>query len=166
MPDNSNPDLRGEGTRIYYQEGEFDTTQADAAILTDAGWIQLCQVDVNETDARELEATEDACSGDDIGYTAGRIDRGITVNMNEFRLTKDNVRKFDTMAASKGIVAVLVCDADRDDSEVRGGVMNCLIGSNNKTSPQKGLRTRAVEFKPAARTAFRYKRVYGANVAP
>ena len=162
----NNPDIRGEGKRVYYQSGEYDTTQSDAAILGDAGWIQLCQVEVNETNSRELEQTEDACSGDELGYTAGRTERGITITMNEFRLPNATVRSFDTLTDSVGIVAVLVLDSDLDDPGTRGRVMNTLVGQNDKTGPQKGVSTRSLEFKPAARTIFNSRRVYGTGVAP
>lgn len=165
MPVNSNPDKRGEGVRVFYQSGEYDTSQTDTAILGDSNWIQICQVEVNETNSRDLEATEDACSGDEIGYTAGRMDRGITLTLNEFRLLKTSVRAFETLVNSTGIIAVLVLDADIDDPDAVGGVMNALVGQNDKTSPQKGLKTRSLEFKPAARATHGYKRVYGSGVA-
>lgn len=161
----NNPDIRGEDKRVYYQTAEYDTTQADATILADAAWVQLCQVEVNETNTRELEATEDACSGDEIGYTAGRSERGFAVTLNEFRLTNASVRAFDALAESKNITAIMVLDSDRDDPGTRGRVMNCLIGQNDKTGPQKGVATRSIEFKPAARTTFRSRLVYGADVA-
>ena len=161
----NNPDIRGEGKRVYYQVGEYDTTQDEATILADPAWIQLCQVEVNETNSRDLEATEDACSGDEMGYTAGRIERGFTVTLNEFRLLNSSVRTFDDLAESTGIIAVMVLDSDRDDAGTRGRVMNSLVGQNDKAGPQKGLGTRSLEFKPAARTTFRSVRVYGSAVA-
>jgi len=161
----NNPDIRGEGKRVYYQVGEYDTTQDDATILGDGNWVQLCQVEVNETNSRELEATEDACSGDEIGYTAGRRESGFTLTLNEFRLTNANVRAFDDFAENVGIVAFLVADSDRDDPGTRGRVLNGLIGQNDKNGPQKGVSTRSLEIKPAARTEFRSKRVYGPAVA-
>jgi len=160
-----NPDIRGEGKRVYYQVGEYDTTQAEATILADANWIQLCQVEVNETNSRELEATEDACSGDEIGYTAGRRESGFTLTLNEFRLTNASIREFDDFAENVGIVAFMVLDSDRDDPGTRGRVLNGLIGQNDKNGPQKGVATRSIEIKPAARTEFRSVRVYGSAVA-
>ena len=161
----NNPDIRGEGKRVYYQVGEYDTTQTEATILGDAAWIQLCQVEVNETNSRELEATEDACSGDEIGYTAGRRESGFTLTLNEFRLLNASVRAFDDFAEADGIVAFLVLDSDLADPGTRGRVMNGLIGQNDKNGPQKGVSTRSLEIKPAARTEFRSRRVYGADVA-
>ena len=161
----NNPDIRGEGKRVYYQVGEYDTTQTEATILADANWIQLCQVEINETNSRELEATEDACSGDEIGYTAGRIDRGFTLSLNEFRLLNSSVRAFDDFAESVGIVAFMVLDSDLNDPGTRGRVLNGLIGQNDKNGPQKGAATRSLEIKPAARTEFRSARVYGSAVA-
>ena len=122
------------------------------------------QVTVNTTGSRDLEATEDACSGDEIGYTAGRRSRGATVTLNEFRLTKENVRAFDNLVSSDGIIPVLILSADIDDPEARGEVWNGLTGQNDKTSPQKGLNTRSLEFKPAARTGFGPRDIYGADI--
>lgn len=161
----NNPDIRGEGKRVYYQVGEYDTTQTEATILADGNWIQLCQVEVNETNSRELEATEDACSGDEIGYTAGRRESGFTLTLNEFRLTNASVRAFDDLAENFGIVAFMVLDSDRDDPGTRGRVLNGLVGQNDKNGPQKGVATRSLEIKPAARTEFRSVRVYGSSVA-
>jgi len=165
MPPNSNPDIRGEGVRLYYRlDGEYDTTQTDAAILGDAGWLQLCQVTVNTTRARDLEATEDACSADEIGYTAGRVTRSASATLNEFRLTSANVRAFDDLVGNTGIIPILTLTADIDDPAARGEIMNALVGQNDKTSPQKGLVTRSVEFKPAARTEFGPRDIYGADI--
>ena len=80
-------------------------------------------------------------------------------------MTNANVRAFDDFAENVGIVAFLVADSDRDDPGTRGRVLNGLIGQNDKNGPQKGVATRSLEIKPAARTEFRSKRVYGADVA-
>lgn len=163
----ANPDHLGEYSKLYYQTSDFDTTQTDALILGDASWVELCAVDVGITRARTLREVVDRCVGDEKEYTGGKRDTGITVNLNELRLSDTAVRAWQQLSDNSSIVALLVLNDDRTEAAAWGLVGNFLIEQDDDTQPSEGNNTNALTFKPAARSAYspRVKRVYGSGIA-
>ena len=168
---NSNPDHLGEYSKLYYQETDFDLTDADAVVLADAGWIYLCVVDVAVTRARTLREVVDRCVGDDKEYTGGKRDTGVSINTNELRLTPDMIRAWQALSDNSDIVALLVLNGDRLDAnstETYGFVGNFLIEQDDDNQPSEGNNVNSLSFKPAARSAYdpKVRRIYGSGVAP
>lgn len=163
----ANPDHLGEYSKLYYQTSDYDVTATDATILADASWVELCVVDVGITRARTLREVVDRCVGDDKEYTGGKRDTGITVNLNELRLTDTAVRAWQALSDQSNIVALLVLNDSRTEAAAWGLVGNFLIEQDDDTQPSEGNNTNALTFKPAARSVYspKVKRVYGSGIA-
>lgn len=162
-----NPNKLGESSALYYQLADFDTTQADAAILADAGWSDLCVVDVSISRSRDVQEIIDRCVGEDKEYVPGKRDTSISINLNELRLTDAMIRSWHTLADTSGIIALLVLDDERTEGSARGLVGNFIVETDEQTQPSAGSITQALTFRPAAVSTFTPKvdRVYGANIA-
>ena len=169
----ANPDHLGEYSKLYYQMADLDITATgggavtDATILGDAAWVELCVVDVGITRARTLREVVDRCVGDDKEYTGGKRDTGITVNLNELRLTDTVVKAWQALSDTSAIVALLVLNDARSETAAWGLVGNFLIEQDDDTQPSEGNNTNALTFKPAARSAYspRVRRVYGSGIS-
>lgn len=169
----ANPDHLGEYSKLYYQAADLDITATgggavtDATLLGDASWVELCVVDVGITRARTLREVVDRCVGDDKEYTGGKRDTGITINLNELRLTDAAVRAWQALSDQSGIVALLVLNDSRSEAAAWGLVGNFLIEQDDDTQPSEGNNTNALTFKPAARSAYspKIRRVYGSGIA-
>ncbi len=169
----ANPGHLGEYSKLYYQAADVDITATgvgavtDAALLSDASWVELCVVDVGITRARTLREVVDRCVGDDKEYTGGKRDTGITVNLNELRLTDAMVKAWQALSDESGIVSLLVLNDDRTETSAWGLVGNFLIEQDDDTQPSEGNNTNALTFKPAARSAYtpKVRRVYGSGIA-
>lgn len=161
----TNRDFLGELAYLYYQFVDYDTTQLDADILTDTSWSDLCVVDVLITRARDLREIVDRCVGDNKEYTGGKRELSISANLNTLRLSPTMVRAWHSISDQSDIISLLVLDDLRTDVEVRGMVGNFLIEQDDETQPSEGQITQALTFRPAARSDYRPKRIYGAAVA-
>jgi len=169
----SNPDHLGEYSKLYYRASDVDITATgsgavtDATILGDSLWIELCVVDVGITRARTLREVVDRCVGDDKEYTGGKRDTGITVNLNELRLSDTMVKAWQALSDESGIVSLLVLNDARDVTTAWGLVGNFLIEQDDDTQPSEGNNTNALTFKPAARSVYapKVRRVYGSGIA-
>lgn len=169
----ANPDHLGEYSKLYYQMADLDITATgggavtDATILGDAAWVELCVVDVGITRARTLREVVDRCVGDDKEYTGGKRDTGITVNLNELRLTDTVVKAWQALSDTSAIVALLVLNDAKAEAAAWGLVGNFLIEQDDDTQPSEGNNTNALTFKPAARSAYspRVRRVYGSGIS-
>ena len=169
----ANPDHLGEYSKLYYQMADLDITATgggavtDATILGDAAWVELCVVDVGITRARTLREVVDRCVGDDKEYTGGKRDTGITVNLNELRLTDTVVKSWQALSDTSAIVALLVLNDAKAEAAAWGLVGNFLIEQDDDTQPSEGNNTNALTFKPAARSAYspRVRRVYGSGIS-
>jgi hypothetical protein len=169
----SNPDYLGEYSKLYYQLNDLDITSptpTDITLLADASWIELCVVDVSVTRARTLREVVDRCVGDDKEYTGGKRDTGITVNLNELRLTPAIIRAWNVISDTSGIIALMILNGDRltaNSTETRGLVGNFLVEQDDDSQPSEGNNTNSLTFKPAARSAFtpKVRRLYGSGVA-
>jgi hypothetical protein len=127
----------------------------------------LCVVDVGITRARTLREVVDRCVGDDKEYTGGKRDTGITVNLNELRLTDTVVKAWQALSDTSAIVALLVLNDAKAEAAAWGLVGNFLIEQDDDTQPSEGNNTNALTFKPAARSAYspRVRRVYGSGIS-
>ena len=167
----TNPDYLGEYCHLYYHIGDYDLTQPDLTILTDAGgdWIDLCVVDVNITRARDLREVIDRCVGDEKEYTGGKRETSVSVNINELRLTPAMIKGWQQISDESGIVALLILNDDKDitnATEVSGIIGNFLVEQDDDTQPAEGNNTNALTYRPAARSAFspKVRRIYGSAV--
>lgn len=162
-----NPDFRGEFAYLYYQIADYDTTQLEADILADASWIELCVIDADESDDKQLTEVGDRCTGTEKAYSAGKNDFSVSLNMNELRLLPAAVRAFDAALDDGSIIAILKLDSERTDTLTRGVVANCIAESKGKSQPYEDNIGRAITFRLAAKSTFTplKKRVYGSGVA-
>jgi hypothetical protein len=168
----SNPDYLGEYSKLYYQLAEVDMADPEDDILADSSWVELCVVDVSVTRARTLREVVDRCVGDDKEYTGGKRDTGITVNLNELRLTPAIVRAWNVISDTTGIIALLILNGDRDaaslgaSTDSRGLTGNFIVEQDDDSQPSEGNNTNSLTFKPAARAASvpKVKRVYGSSI--
>lgn len=163
----ANEDKVGEGSKLYYQLTDFDITDTDVNVLADVGWTYLCVVDVSITRARTLQEVVDRCVGDDKEYVAGKRDTGITVNLNELRLTAAAIRAWHVISDTAGVISLLLLDELLDEADARGMVGNFLVEQDDQSQPAEGSNTQALSFKPAARSAFspKVRRIYGSGIA-
>lgn len=163
----SNPDHRGEFSKLYYQVGDYDVTQDDADILADSNWIELCVVDVNVAKSRATNATNDRCSATLVGYTGGKRDVSVSINLNELRHDVDTIRDWHEAMDGTSNIALLILNDERTETAAWGWVGNFISEQNDETQPQEGDNAESVTFKPAAKSAYLplVKRIYGSGIA-
>lgn len=167
----TNPDYLGEYSHLYYHIGDYDLTQPDLTILTDAGgdFTHLCVVDVNITRARTLRELVDRCVGDEKEYTGGKRETSISTNINEIRLTSDMIKGWQQISDESGIVCLLILNDDKDivtATETSGIIGNFLVEQDDDTQPAEGNNVNALTWRPAARSAFdpKVRRIYGSGI--
>ena len=166
-----NPDHLGEYSKLYYQITDYDITDSgvgtveDSAILADGSWIELCVVDVNVTRARDLREVIDRCVGDEKEYTGGKRETSVSVNINELRLTPEIIKGWQAISDTSAIIALLILNDDRTETEAYGLVGNFLVEQDDDTQPAEGNNTNALTYRPAARSAYdpKIRRVYGSG---
>ena len=171
-----NPDHLGEFAKLYYNltnapldlsiAGAYPVVGEDTAILTHAGWNELCVISVSPSSNINNYEVQDRCVGDIVGNTPGRESFTLDVTMNELRLGDGTFPLYDWMKAmdTRQIITLMALTSTKEDTSAWGFVGNFVRIDETEEQPETGLMTITYTFGPAARAPAPLKRrIFGSD---
>lgn len=160
-----NTDRLSEFAKLYYQIGDYDLTAADATILADASWKEMCIISLSPNSNINSYEVKDRCVGDIVGQTPGRESFTFDISMYMFRQDQFNTLKAWHQAMDeRKIIAFMALNDDRTNTDAWGFIGNFIRIDESQEEPEEGLIQVNYTFGPAARSAYSplKRRIYGA----
>ena len=159
----NNPDRSGERSALYFMIGNLDLTNDDISIINNANWIPFCVKSVDRSRTFNSREVMDRCNPEEIGYSIGRSDTGLSFELNQFRWSLGGLVAFNNAVSQRLVVTVLSLNGQREDSDSWGWVGNFHISEQSATEPEDGLNTESYSLVPSAQGITRW--IYGLDYA-